>query len=141
MPRQTFSHTLIIETPAHDIYEFLIDPLKISENIDRVKECVIVSGPSKGMGAVSRWTRDDGSGNLDTWEEEIVETIPDQEMTFRYRSYLNIEGTHRLSPVANGTEITFTEFHDYDGVDPDVCQADVEHVLVSLKAVLESMKP
>ena len=140
MTRQTFSHTLIIEASAHDIYECLVDPLKMSKNIDRMKECVIVSGPSKGKGAVSRWTRDDGSGNHDTWEEEITEAIPDQEVSFRYHDYLNIEGTHKLKSVAGGTEITFTEIHDYDGIDPDDCQTGVEHVLVSLKAVMESMK-
>ena len=141
MTRQTFSHTLIIEASAREIYECLVDPVKISKNIDRMKECVIVSGPSKGKGAVSKWTKDDGSGNLDTWEEEIIETVPDQEMSFRYHDYLNIEGTHKLNPVADGTEITFTEIHDYDGIDPAVCQTDVEHVLLSLKAMMESMKP
>jgi hypothetical protein len=137
MTRQTFSHTLIIDASAHDIYECLIDPLKISSNIDRITDCTIVSGPSKGKGAVSRWTRDDGSGNLDTWEEEIIDAVQDQEMTFQYRSYLTITGIHQLRPVTGGTEATFTEIHDYEGVDPTACRADVEHVLVALKAFME----
>jgi uncharacterized membrane protein len=139
MTRQTFSHSLIIEAPAHDIYEYLIDPLRIAKHIDGNLNCTIVSGPSKGKGAVSEWNLVDGKGNLVTWEEEITVAIPDQQMSFRYRSYRNIEGSHRLEPVLDGTEITFTEIHDYEEIDPVACQRDVEHVLGSLKATMESM--
>ena len=139
MPPQTFAHTLTIHASPEKIYEYLIDPLRISKHIDRTQKCEIIAGPGKGKGTVSRWTWDDSTGKIVTWEEEIIEAIPNKKMQFQYRTFRNIIGTHELTPVANGTEIIFTETHDYEGIDPVISQRDVEYALISLKKTIESL--
>ncbi len=139
MPPQTFTHNLTIHASPEKIYEYLIDPLRISKHIDRTQKCEIIAGSGKGKGTVSRWTWDDSTGKIVTWEEEIIEAIPNKKMQFQYRTFRNIIGTYELTPVANGTEITFTETHDYEGIDTVISQRDVEYALISLKKTIESL--
>ena len=115
----------------------MIDPLEISKYIPRLKNCEIVAGPGKGLGTVSRWTWDDGQGNVDTWDEEITKDVPNERMSFKYHNYRNIQGTHELKSVESGVEVTFTETHDYENLDPVEAQKDVEHVLITLKRAVE----
>ena len=103
----------------------------------RVTQCEILSGPKKGLGTLSEWTWKDEKGNLSSWKEEIIEAIPNKRMSFRYHDYRNITGTHELKSVPEGTEITFTEIHDYPDIDPEQAQKDCASVIETLKRALK----
>ncbi|MHA1838835.1 MAG: SRPBCC family protein [Candidatus Ranarchaeia archaeon] len=137
MPKRVFRYSTVIKAPPQKIYELLINPVLISENVPGVEECVVVSGPGVGEGTVSRWTWRDGKGKKASWEEEIIQAIPNRKMSFRYHNYRNITGTHELEATPEGTKVTFTEIHDYEDIDPEKAQKDVKQVLVTLKKTIE----
>lgn len=108
--KYNFTAEMVLPASPEQIYEILIDPLKMSKYVPTVVEVKIVSAQKKGQGVISRWRNRRPDGTTTEWNETVAIAEPNKRMVFKYLEKADVEGEYLLSKTPEGhTKVTFTE--------------------------------
>ena len=129
--KYSFTAELVLPASPEQIYEILIDPLKMSKYVPTTLDVTIVSNQTKGQGVISRWRSKRPDGSIAEWNETVAVAELNRRMVFKYLESSDTEGEYLLSPTPEGhTKVTFTEFMQQLHADE---QWHVDHVKEILK--------